>query len=242
MYRDDPAAVAGEYFRAGPQYKPAIPGPRQDRLALWGTGASPAGLDHAAEILDVYLSFLAQTESLKRTFDAARAAAAARGRRLPCGVLGSLIVRDTDDEAWEHFAWQLAQTDPAETARLADRNLRSFGFPGLAEISSDDPQVQARIEALRAGRLPSRTELEYAPGMAAGLTTWTSGEPPFDIAGKGSGNYFVGSPQTVADNIRRLSEECGVDHWILSGWPLAREARRFAEQVIPLLARELVHG
>ena len=44
---------------------------------------------------------------------------------------------------------------------------------------------------------------------------------------------------TVAATIERLSEQVGADHWILSGWPLAAEARRFAEQVIPLLSREL---
>ena len=239
MYADDTGAVEGEFFRAGAQYKPAIPGPRQQRLALWGTGASPAGLEHAADVLDVYLSFLAEPDALTRTFDAARRAAAARGRDMPCGVLGSVVVRDTDDEAWAHFEWQLSKTDPVEMARLADRNLRSFGFPGLDEISSDSSQVQARIEALRAGRLPGRGELEFAPGLAAGLTTWTSGEPPFDLAGKGSGNYLVGSPETVAANIRALSEQAGIGTWILSGWPLATEARRFAEQVIPLLDRQL---
>ncbi len=240
MYHDSAEPVDGDYFRAGAQYKPPIAGPRQDRLPIWGTGASPAGLTHAAEVLDVYLSFLAQPEALTRTFDAARAAAAAHGRDLPCGVLGSVVVRDTDDEAWAHFEWQLAQTDPVEMARLADRNLRSFGFPGLAAAASDDPQVQARIDALRAGRIPGRAELEYAPGMAAGLTTWTSGEPPFDLAGKGSGNYLVGSPETVAANIERLSAQTGARYWILSGWPLAAEARRFAEQVVPLLSRELI--
>lgn len=235
MYGDAVDAVDGEYFRAGPQYKPSIAGPRQDHLPIWGTGASPAGLDHAADVLDVYLSFLARPDALVRTFDAARAAARARGRELPCGVLASVVVRDTDEQAWERFEWQLAQTDPAEMARLADRNLRSFGFPPLAEITSADPQVQARIEALRAGRIPGRAELEFAPGLAAGLTTWTSGEPPFDIAGKGSGNYLVGSPETVARTLRELSAQLDAHTWILSGWPLAAEAERFAEQVMPLL-------
>lgn len=240
MYLDSTEAVDGDYFRAGPQYKPAIAGPRQPKLPIWGTGASPAGLTHAAEALDVYLSFLARPEQLARTFDAARAAAADAGREMPCGVLGSVVVRDTDEEAWAHFEWQLSQTDPAEIARLADRNLRSFGFPGLDTITDDDPQVQARIDALRAGRIPGRAELEFEPGLASGLTTWTSGEPPFDIAGKGSGNYLVGSPATVAATIERLSDQVGAQYWILSGWPLAAEARRFAEQVVPLLAKELV--
>lgn len=236
LYLDATEAVEGDHFRLGPRYKPAIAGPRQrGGVPVWGTGASPAGIAHAVEVLDVYLSFLATPEILHHTFGALRDATAQAGRSIPVGVLGSVIVRDTDDEAWAHFEWQLSKTDPAQMAKLADRNLRSFGFGSLAELSNDDPQVQARIDALRAGRLPTREELEFAPGMASGLTTWTSGEPPFDIAGKGSGNYLVGSPETVAGLITKLTEDLDIDTWILSGWPLAQEAERFARQVLPLL-------
>lgn len=236
LYLDDAEPVAGEHFRLGARYKPPIAGPRQrGGVPVWGTGASPEGIAHAAEVLDVYLSFLAQPELLASTFGAVRAAVAGQGRSIPMGVLASVVVRDTDDEAWAHFEWQLSQTDPAHMVRLADRNLRSFGFGPLADMSSTDSQVQARIDSLRAGRLPGREQLEFAPGLAAGLTTWTSGEPPFDIAGKGSGNYLVGSAPTVAKLITELSAELGIDTWILSGWPLAAEAERFAEQVMPLL-------
>ncbi|ALJ21142.1 LLM class flavin-dependent oxidoreductase [Microbacterium sp. No. 7] len=236
LYLDAADAVDGEHFRLGPQYKPPISGPRQrGGVPIWGTGASPEGIAHAIEVLDVYLSFLATPAILSRTFGAMREAAAAAGRTIPVGVLASVVVRDTDDEAWAHFEWQLSRTDPARMAQLADRNLRSFGFGPLADLASGDPQVQARIDALRAGRLPGRAELEFAPGMAAGLTTWTSGEPPFDIAGKGSGNYLVGSPETVASLIASLSDELDIDTWILSGWPLAHEAERFARDVMPLL-------
>jgi alkanesulfonate monooxygenase len=236
LYLDRADAIDGEHFRLGPRYKPPILGPRQrGGVPVWGTGASPEGIEHAVEVLDVYLSFLAAPDSLERTFGAVRDRAARAGRTMPVGVLGSVIVRDTDDEAWAHFEWQLGQTDPALVKGLADRNLRSFGFAPLDEITSADPQVQARIELLREGRLPGRAELELAPGLAAGLTTWTSAEPPFDIAGKGSGNYLVGSPQTVARLLGELTDRLDVDTWILSGWPLEREARRFAEQVMPLL-------
>ncbi|MGD9694088.1 MAG: LLM class flavin-dependent oxidoreductase [Thermoleophilia bacterium] len=236
IYLDATEAVDGDHFRLGPRYKPPIPGPRQrGGVPVWGTGASAEGIAHAVEVLDVYLSFLATPDALARTFGTLREAAARAGRSIPVGVLASVIVRDSDEEAWARFEWQLARTDPAEMARLADRNLRSFGFGPLAELSSDDPQVQARIDALRAGRIPGRDELEFAPGLAAGLTTWTSGEPPFDIGGKGSGNYLVGSPETVAALIADLSDRLDIDTWILSGWPLAEEAERFARQVLPLL-------
>ncbi len=117
----------------------------------------------------------------------------------------------------------------------ADRNLRSFGYPGLDEITSPDPQVQGRIDALRAGRIPGRDLLEFAPSMAAGLTTWTAAEPPFDIAGKDTGTYFVGSAENVARAMNTVAAQAGIDIWILSGWPLAAEAEIDADLLLPLL-------
>ncbi|MEP9414844.1 LLM class flavin-dependent oxidoreductase [Gordonia sp. VNQ95] len=236
LYADETEAYDGEFFSYGPRYKPAIPGPRQPGgIEVWGTGASPEGIWHAAEVLDVYLSFMAPPSELTGLFDRVRAAASERGRTLRFGVLASVIVRETDDEAWERFESQLSRTRPETVLATADRNLRSFGFPGLGEISSDDPQVQGRIDALRAGRIPGRELLEYAPNMAAGLTTWTAAEPPFDIAGKGTGTYFVGSAGNVAATMNSLAEQAGIDIWILSGWPLAAEAEIAADLLLPLL-------
>ncbi|MFW0785532.1 LLM class flavin-dependent oxidoreductase [Gordonia sp. CPCC 206044] len=236
LYLDDDSAFDGEFFSYGPRYKPPIPGPRQPGgIEVWGTGASPEGIDHAAEVLDVYLSFMSEPSALAALFDRVRAAAAGRGRTLTFGVLASVIVRETDDEAWERFESQLSRTRPETVLATADRNLRSFGFPGLDEIGSDDPLVQGRIDALRAGRLPGREFLEFAPNMAAGLTTWTAAEPPFDIAGKGTGTYFVGSPENVANAMSAVADQAGVDIWILSGWPLAAEAEITAELLLPLL-------
>ncbi|MCX2963477.1 LLM class flavin-dependent oxidoreductase [Gordonia aquimaris] len=236
LYLDDAEPFEGEFFSYGPRYKPAIPGPRQPGgIEVWGTGASPEGIAHAAEVLDVYLSFMSEPTALTGLFDRVRAAAAERGRRLRFGVLASVIVRDTDEQAWERFEWQVNRTRPETVLATADRNLRSFGYPGLDELSSRDPQVQNRIDALRAGRLPDRADLEFAPNMAAGLTTWTAAEPPFDIAGKGTGTYFVGSPENVAAAMSAVAEQAGVDIWILSGWPLAAEAEITAELLLPLL-------
>ncbi|MGV9712537.1 LLM class flavin-dependent oxidoreductase [Gordonia sp. NPDC003424] len=239
LYLDDTEPFDGEFFSYGPRYKPAIPGPRQPGgIEVWGTGASPEGIAHAAEVLDVYLSFMSEPASLARLFHRVRGAAAARGRSLRFGVLASVIVRETDEQAWERFEWQLSRTRPETVLATADRNLRSFGFPGLDDIRSGNPLVQNRIDALRAGRLPDRAALEFAPNMAAGLTTWTAAEPPFDIAGKGTGTYFVGSAVNVAAAMSRVAEQAGIDVWILSGWPLAAEAEIAAELLLPLLGQQ----
>ena len=236
LYLDDTDAYEGEFFSYDKRYKPAIPGPRQPGgLPIWGTGASPEGIEHAVDVLDVYLSFMSEPDALTALFDKVRTAAAERRRTLRFGVLASVIVRETEEEAWDRFEWQLAQTRPETVLATADRNLKSFGYPGLDDLTSDDPQVLARIEALRSGKLPDRSALEFAPNMAAGLTTWTAAEPPFDIAGKGTGTYFVGSAENVAKAMRSVGEQAGVDAWILSGWPLAREAEIAAELLLPLL-------
>ncbi len=71
--------------------------------------------------------------------------------------------------------------------------------------------------------------------MAAGLTTWTAAEPPFDIAGKDTGTYFVGSAENVARAMNTVATQAGIDIWILSGWPLAAEAEIDADLLLPLL-------
>lgn len=236
LYLDDTEPFDGDYLSYGRRHKPAIAGTRQPGgVPVWGTGASPAGIDHATAVLDVYLSFMGSPQTTADLFGRVRAAASDAGRELRFGVLASVIVRETEDEAWERFEWQLANTSPDAVLATADRNLRSFGFPPLDEITSSDQQVQARIDALRAGRLPTRDELQFGPNMVAGLTTWTSAEPPFDIAGKGTGNYLVGSAENVATRIREMSELAGIDYWILSGWPLIGEAQITADLLFPLL-------
>ena len=243
LYLDEAQAFSGDHFELGPRYKPAIAGPRQpDGVPVWGTGASPAGISHAAEVLDAYLMFMSPAEAMSTLFTKVRAAASDKGRELKFGVLASVIVRETEEEAWERFEWQLSQTSPESVLSTADRNLTSFGFPPLAELTSDDAQVQARIDALRAGRLPTRSELEFAPNMAAGLTTWSGAEPPFDVAGKGTGNYLVGSADNVAARMLEMSERVGIDIWILSGWPLIREAEITAELLFPRLGVTAAFG
>lgn len=236
LYLDDAEAFSGEHFEYGPQFKPSIPGPRQEGgVPIWGTGASPEGIDHAAKVLDAYLTFMCPTAAMVTLFDKVRKAAADEGRTMKFGVLASVIVRETEEQAWEYFERQLARTSPETVLATADRNLTSFGFDPLATLTSDNSQVQARIDALRAGRLPTRAELEFAPNMAAGLTTWTTAEPPFAVAGKGTGTYFVGSADNVAERISEITDLAGIDYWILSGWPLASEAENVARLLFPRL-------
>ena len=125
---------------------------------------------------------------------------------------------------------------PHTIVPMSDDPVRSLILTDEGDLAFQDYFVRRRCEPRFISiRFAGAEQARIAPGLAAGLTTWTSGEPPFDIAGKGSGNYLVGSPETVAALMNQLSDKLDIDTWILSGWPLAAEAERFATQVMPLL-------
>ena len=61
---------------------------------------------------------------------------------------------------------------------------------------------------------------------------------PSKFTAWGTGTYFVGSAENVAAAMSSVAERAGIDIWILSGWPLAREAEITAELLLPLLATD----
>ncbi|WP_079434779.1 LLM class flavin-dependent oxidoreductase [Zoogloea sp. LCSB751] len=243
LYAGETVRHKGKYFNLASlgdrEFQPTqLPlGPVQaPNLPLWGAGASPAGLKHAAQVVDTYLAFLQRPEKLREQFTAAKAAAAAEGRRFTLGVLTSVIVRNTEEEALAHFQWLLRQSDPVQLAKQIHVSLENrVGVPGgLERLSSDNPQTQARIEALRSGRLPTLDELRVHTNTYAGLAPWNQ----FDLLDKGPGTYIVGNPRQVAERLFELRDDFGVDAFILSGWPLIEEAQWVKDLLLPLLPLE----
>ncbi|MDX9875255.1 MAG: LLM class flavin-dependent oxidoreductase [Spongiibacteraceae bacterium] len=241
LYKGENVTHRGKYFNIsgrdsnvllssnlplGPVQSPCIP--------LWGAGASPAGIGHAAQVVDVYLAFLRNPADVAKQIQDAKAAAALQGRTLEFGALASVVVRETEEEAIRHFQQLLESTGAEAIARSAHEALIARGVhkEGLNGISSSNPKVQARIDALRAGRLPRLEDLEIAPNMYAGMTGWGA---LLDLPGEGAGTYIVGSAQQVADRLKWLQSEVGIDNFILSGWPQAQEAEYTAELLLPLL-------
>jgi alkanesulfonate monooxygenase len=96
---------------------------------------------------------------------------------------------------------------------------------------SDDPALQARIEALSGGRLPTLEELQIAPLMYAGMTSWST----VDLVGARIATDLVGSAEQVAAKLRELQSTLRLDTFILSGWPLIREAEYAADLLLALL-------
>lgn len=222
----DPNVLISSNLPLGPIQLPRIP--------LWGAGASPAGIAHAASTLDVYLTFLRNPQEVALQIRTAKAAAARLGRELQIGTLASVVVRETEEEARRHFQQLLESTGADVIAKSAHEGLIARGVhkDGLNGISSSDRKVQARIDALKAGRLPTLDDLEFSPGLFAGMTGWGA---LLDLAGEGGGTYLVGSAQQVADKLKWLQAELGIDTFILSGWPQAAEAEYTSELLLPLL-------
>ena len=245
LYRNEVVTEPGKYFDVtsldSDQTSPD-PGSRTSvgigpiqlpNTPLWGAGASPAGIDHAGRVVETFLAMWDRPDKLSAKLDAAHAAAARHGRTLKVGVHGSVIVRETEEEAWAHAQWLLDRTGPDSLYGFADAALRGrYGIPGGIEgLSHDDPQVQFRIDAIRSGKTPRARDLEIAPNLWSGITPWS----PLDPLGHGWGTFIVGNPRQVADRIRELEADHGIDALILSNWPLIEEAERFADLVLPLL-------
>jgi alkanesulfonate monooxygenase len=208
----DTVDVEGRYLtvREGrialaPVQRPAPP--------LWFGGASPAALDVAARHIDTYLVYGDAPEVTAERLEAIRALAAEHGRRLRYGIRLYLVVRDTDEEAWDEAGRLLRTMDPDVIAGIQ------------AAFHGTDSHVQRHQLSLHGGRIPEDPhELEIAPGLWSG----------FGLVRPGAATAIVGSPETVA---RRLEDfrAVGISTFILSAVPLLEEAYRVAETVLPLL-------
>lgn len=177
---------------------------------LWFGGSSPAGIQVAAEHVDTYLTWAEPPAMVKQKLDAARAAAAARGRTLEFGLRVHLIVRDTDEEAWA-AADRLISHLSDETIAAAQQRLRA----------DTDSVGQIRQMQLHGGR---RDQLQVSPNLWAGV----------GLVRHGVGTALVGSPDTVAERLREY-QSLGIQTIIASGYPHLEEAYRVAELLFPVL-------
>ena len=67
---------------------------------LYFGGSSDAGMELAAEQVDIYLTWGEPPARSPRSSTACAQRAAAQGRKLRFGIRLHLIVRETEDEAW----------------------------------------------------------------------------------------------------------------------------------------------
>ena len=205
----------GEHLRieGGQLFFPPV---QQPYPPLYFGGSSDAGIEVAAEQVEVYLTWGEPPAAVAEKIAKVRAAAAARGRRLRFGIRLHVIVRESAAEAWAEAERLIAHVDEATIARAQ------------ATYARMDSVGQQRMIQLHGGR---RDQLEVSPNLWAGV----------GLVRGGAGTALVGDPETVAARMKEYMA-LGIESFILSGYPHLEECYRFAELVFPLLPLKATTG
>jgi alkanesulfonate monooxygenase len=193
-----------------------FPGVQKPHPDLYFGGSSPAGHRVAAKHVDVYLTWGEPPAQAAEKVAAMRALAAEQGRTLRFGIRLHVIVRETEQEAWQ-AANELIRYVTDESIAAAQKVFERFDSAG-----------QKRMASLHKGK---RDSLEVSPNLWAGV----------GLVRGGAGTALVGSPEIVAARIKEYAA-LGIDHFIFSGYPHLEEARRFAELVFPLLPLDIAES
>ena len=190
-----------------------FPSVQQPHPPVWFGGSSAAAHDLAAEQVDAYLTWGEPPLDVARKLADVRERAAKQGRKLSFGIRLHVIVRETEEAAWQAADELISRVDDATVARAQ------------AAFARMDSEGQRRMAALHeGGRKRSRADLEISPNLWAGV----------GLVRGGAGTALVGDAKTVAARIEEYAS-LGIDRFIFSGYPHLEEAYRFAELVFPLL-------
>ena len=176
---------------------------------LWFGGSSDAAQDLAAEQVDVYLTWGEPLAQVREKISRVREKAAAQGRKIRFGIRLHVIVRETNEEAWQAAERLIAHLDDATIVKAQ------------AALARTDSVGQQRMSALHGGK---RDRLEIAPNLWAGV----------GLVRGGAGTALVGDGPTVAARIQEYAD-LGIETFILSGYPHLEEAYRVGELLFPHL-------
>jgi alkanesulfonate monooxygenase len=176
---------------------------------LYLGGSSKAAIDLAARRVDVYLTWGEPPALVAEKIQAVRQRAAEVGRTVSFGIRLHVIVRESNDEAWQ-AANELIKYVDEETIARSQR--------ALARLDSEG---QRRMVALHHG---DKAKLEISPNLWAGV----------GLVRGGAGTALVGDAETVAKRFLEYAD-LGIETFILSGYPHLEESYRVAELLFPLL-------
>ena len=178
-------------------------------------GSSEAAHELAAQQLDTYLTWGEPPAAVAQKVADIRERAAKYGRTLDFGIRLHVIVRETEDEAWDAAQSLVSHLDEATVAAAQKK---------FAQMDSVGQRRMAQLHGGRFNPKNVREGLEISPNLWAGV----------GLVRGGAGTALVGNPQQVADRIQEYAD-LGLENFIFSGYPHLEEAHRFAELVFPLL-------
>jgi alkanesulfonate monooxygenase len=172
-------------------------------------GLSDEARETAAQDADVYLMWPDTEEAIADTISDMTRRADHYGRTLKYGYRVHVVVRETEEEALAAASHLISAVDVETGNAIRARSLdsTSVGVRRQAELrdaASSDGFIEDNL--------------------------WTG----IGKARSGCGAAIVGTPEQVANKIRRY-QNLGIEAFIFSGYPHRQEAERFASTVLPLL-------
>ena len=206
----------GKYYKTT-DAKLLFPTVQQPYPPLFFGGSSDEARELAAQKVDLYITWGERPEDVKAKIEDVKQRALKYGRTIRFGIRLHVIVRETEEKAWEAAEELISKLDD-ETIEQHHKVL-----------SNRESVGQQRMTALtNSGKARSREELEISPNLWAGI----------GLAREGCATALVGSPQIIVERIKEYAD-MGIDTFVFSAYPHLEEAYRFAELVFPLLPDKL---
>lgn len=225
--RIHPIEHSGKYFTV-PGVPLCEPSPQRTPV-LFQAGASSRGVAFAARHAEVVFINTVSVDQARISVEKIRKAAAEAGRNpydIKVVVLLTVIVAPTDEEAQSAYETHLQNVS-------VDGALARFGgWTGL-DMSSWDLDLPLRSVQTRGVQSLIDMFAKADPDRE-----WTAREVAQFLGIGGTGSTIVGSPETVATEVKRWRDEADVDGINLSyatkpgGW------RQFIELALPELRRQ----
>jgi alkanesulfonate monooxygenase len=202
-----PVSFEGQFYRLAGAY--CSPAPRGEGPRFYLGGVSERAMELSARQADVHLGWIEPLEATAKRLEALRHHFAGTGRTPIFGLRSHLVVRDTEEEAWDAAKALIAQADPLVKAQ------RQSAIVGTAMVGQ---RAQAR----------QAPDHRLAPHLWNGLSE----------VRVNCGSALVGAPEQVAAELLSYWK-LGIDEFILSGFPHVEECHRVADQVLPRLRERI---
>ena len=195
-----------------------LPSIQKPNPPLYFGGSSESAHEFAGKYVDSYLTWGEPPAKVAEKIADVRSRAEKHGRTVSFGIRLHIIVRETEEEAWQAAEELIKYVDDesVERAQKAFKRSDSVGQRRMAELT-------------QWGGARTREALEVSPNLWAGV----------GLVRGGAGTALVGDAQTVADRLQEYAD-LGIENFILSGYPHLEEAYRVAELLFPLLPVDYV--
>lgn len=185
-------------------------------------GGSEQALEVSAKHSTVHLFWGDRPSSIKNKIADIRQRASRYGREdaIQFGMRLQVVCAETEEAAWSEATQLIGDV---EGMRLANMTGSKNAVEGIRRTSEANRQVWQLLEE-------SGDDMRLGPHLWAGISKVRAG----------AGIAVVGNPEQVADTLNEFVE-AGCSSFCLSGYPHARAAKIFADEVMPRFRDRISH-